>query len=321
MSQQVIGVDIGGTNMRGALVDLDGQITGLRRRSRPEPNGGAGLDEIINFINHIAAEAGRSVQDLAGVGIGIPGWVDHLSGELVFAPKCAGWQGLNMPAYLRQRLGCPVRFGCDPHMAALGEWWLGAGRGHSNFVMVTLGTGIGCGVVIGGKLYTGHHGLAPEFGHMLVAEATETNCHCGIPGCLESLTAGPAIARAGREAARGGQSPLMLAMVEGDFKRITAEVVVAAARKGDGAASGILEQAGRLLGRACANLVNLLEPEVIVVGGGLSAVSELLSPMRQAMKQGSYLIARGYAQVDLVQAELLDDAGIAGAAQLAFTGG
>jgi len=322
MRQQVIGVDIGGTNMRGALVNQDGRITGVHRRPRPEPNGGAGLDEIVNFIKHIAEEAGLSVNDLAGVGIGIPGWVDHLTGELVFAPKFAGWQDLNMPSYLRQRLGCPVYFGCDPHMAALGEWWLGAGRGRSNFVMVTIGTGIGCGIVINGKLYTGHHGFAPELGHTLVADAVETTCSCGTPGCLESLTAGPALAHAGREAARAGRSPRLLALAGGEADQITAETVVAVAREGDPAAVQILDRAGRLLGRACANLVTLLEPECIVVGGGLSSVGELLlTPMRQAMEKESYLISRGYVRVDLVKAKLLDDAGMAGAAFLAFGGG
>jgi glucokinase len=322
MSNLVIGLDIGGTNMRGALVDPDGGITGRRRCPRPRPNGTAGLDEIVDFVCSIAAGAGLATHDLAGIGVGIPGWVDHLSGELIFAPKFAGWQDLQMPAYFRNQWGCPVHFGCDPHMAALGEWWMGAGRGHSNFVMVTLGTGIGCGIVIDGRLYTGHHGFAPEFGHTVVAEVAETDCSCGVPGCLESLAAGPAIGRAGREAARTGHSPQMLALAGGVLERITAEVVVSAAKAGDSAASQILEQAGKLVGLACANLVTLLEPELIIVGGGLSTVGELLlGPMRQAMAKGSYLISRGYVHVDLVPAELLDDAGTAGAACLAFRGG
>lgn len=321
-TQLAIGIDIGGTNMRAALVDRAGQILcHHRRRVALAGDAAAVAAEIIALVAAVGQESGHDPASLAGIGIGIPGWVDRWTGELVFAPKFAALDSRLLSDRLAAGLPCPVHFGCDPHVATLGELWAGAGRGAASFVMITLGTGIGCGIIIEGQLYRGHHGFAPEFGHMIVAEAGEIPCACGIPGCLESLASGPAIGRAGQRAAAEGRGPRLLERAGGRVAAISAETVVACATDGDATARSILERAGRLVGVACANVVSLLEPERIVVGGGLSEVGELLlGLMREEMGRKTYLIAQGYVAVPLVRAELGDRAGVVGAAKLAHDG-
>jgi glucokinase len=309
--------------MRAALVDRSGRIITKHKVPSPRLDGLAGVDRIVKFIGEFAASAGVTLPELDGVGIGIPGWVDRMTGQIRFAPKLVHWEGVPILARLNEGLPCPLYLDVDPHVATLGEQWLGAGRGKRNFVLLTLGTGIGCGIVINGQLYAGHRGYSSEFGHSVVAfgnpEASKARCACGTPGCLESLTAGPAIGRAGQEAARAGRAPLLLALAGGGPESITAETVVAAAQQGDGVALEILGQAGRFLGIGCANLASILEPERIVVGGGLAEVGELLlAPIREAMEKWCYLIAQGYIHVELVPAELGDDAGIVGAAKMVF---
>jgi glucokinase len=318
VSQLAIGVDIGGTNMRAALVDPDGAVVSHARR-RVELGGSAArcAAEIVELAQIVAADVGLTA--IGGIGVGIPGWTNRLSGELVLAPKFSRLNSRELCDGLREKLPCPVYFDSDPHMATLGELWVGAGRNADNFVMITLGTGIGCGIVIGGQLYTGHHGFAPEFGHMIVGEASEIPCACGVPGCLESLASGPAIGHAGQQAAREGRGQLLVEWSGGNAEAISAETVVACARNGDPTALVILQRAGRLIGAACANVVSLLEPERVVVGGGLSDLGELLlGPIRETMQRQSYLIAQGYACPELVKAQLGDRAGVVGAARLAY---
>ena len=320
MSQLAIGVDIGGTNMRAALVDPAGRI--VRHARRPSHIGGdavAYANEIACLAESVAANAGMTLDAVNGVGIGIPGWIDRWTGELVLAPKFAAFNGRILRECLQQRLARPICFDSDPHVATLGELWQGAGRGASDFLMVTLGTGIGCGIVIGGQLYTGYHGFAPEFGHMIVSETSTITCACGVSGCLESLASGPAIGHAGQRAAQEGRASHLLARVNGAAECITAETVVACATEGDDISLAILRRAGRLVGIACANVVSLLEPQRVVIGGGLSEVGEmLLGPIREAMQRHSYLITQGYVSPDFVQAQLGDRAGVVGAARLAY---
>jgi glucokinase len=320
VSQLAIGVDIGGTNMRAALVDPAGRIIHHeRQRSRIGNDAIAYADEIVGLVESVVANAGFSMAVVGGVGIGIPGWIDRWTGELVLAPKFASCNGRVLQERLQERFARPVSFDSDPHVATLGELWQGAGRGALDFVMITLGTGIGCGIVLGGRLYSGHHGFGPEFGHMIVGEVSEIVCACGVRGCLESLASGPAIGQAGRRAAQEGQAPRLLERASGVAERITAETVVACAAEGDEASVAILQRAGQLIGTACANVVSLLEPERIVVGGGLSEVGEiLLGPIRQTMQRCCYLIAQGYVSPEFRVAQLGDRAGVVGAARLAY---
>jgi len=315
-----VGVDIGGTNMRAAVVDHVGSIVAFVRTASPIDDPSRGQQALLEVIRAVTAQAEIPVEELQGVGIGIPGWMDRVSGALTFAPKMAHWQGIFALGALQDELGVPVHVASDPNVATLGELWMGAGRGSRHLIMITLGTGLSCGIVIDGGLYVGRHGMAGEFGHIVIHQADDTVCDCGTIGCLETQAAGPAIARRGQHAAETCPQTLIRDLVSGRVQDVTTATVFAAAEQGDPVANRIVRQAGEMLGSGFATLVSLLEPEKIVVGGGMADVGELLlDPIRTTMAERSYLIARGYISVDIVPAELGDNAGVIGAAKLAFT--
>jgi len=315
-----VGVDMGGTNLRCAVIDQMGQILALIRTASSIAEPKKGKEILIQTIRDVASQAGVRLVDLQGIGLGIPGWLDRISGHLVFAPKMAHWQGFFDLDTIRKELGLPVYADSDPNVATLGELWVGAGRGSRNFIMITLGTGLGCGIVIDGKLYVGEHGMAGEFGHIVINDNTERLCDCDTTGCLEAQAAGPAIARMGRQAVESGKATLISELISGQTENVTTPVVVSAAQKGDPIARSIIEYAGELLGIGFADMVCLFEPEKIIVGGGMAAVGDLiLNPIRQTMAERCYLIANGYISVEIVPAELGDDAGVIGAAKLAFS--
>lgn len=316
-----IGVDIGGTNLRAAVVDQSGQILALTRTKSPIANPTQGHDLLVGAIRAVAAQANVPLHQLQGVGLGIPGWRDRCSGRLVFAPKMAHWQQIFDLARLQNELALPIYVDSDPHVATLGELWVGAGRGSRHLIMITLGTGLGCGIVVDGKLYVGQHGMAGEFGHIIVnADEDAVVCDCGLTGCLETQAAGPAIARQGRVAVERGTTTLINDLVQGHVDCITTATVFCAAERGDPVAQSIVNHAGELIGFGLATLVSLCEPEKIIVGGGMADVGDLLlKPMQQAMARRCYLIARGYITVEFVRAQLGDNAGVIGAARLAFS--
>jgi glucokinase len=314
-----VGVDMGGTNLRAAVIDSTGQILHHLRLTSPIVDPLMGRQVLLQAIQEVTAQAGCQLADLCGVGIGIPGWMDRVRGELVFAPKMAHWQGVVTLDALRQEIGVPVYVDSDPNVATLGEVWVGAGKGSRNLIMVTLGTGLGCGIVVEGQLYAGHHGMSGEFGHIVLAEGEGFVCDCGVADCLETQTAGPAIARSGQQAVAAGEQTLLRDLAGGQAQNVTTASVFAAAAQGDPVASRIVQRAGQRLGSGFATLVSLFEPEKIVVGGGMIDLGELfLAPIRRSMSERCYLIARGYVNVELVPALLGDRAGVIGAAALAF---
>ncbi len=320
MQGAAIGVDIGGTNLRAAVVDEAGCIVHHLRTASPIVDPSSGRQALVQAVREVAMQAQRRLADLCGVGIGIPGWMDRVRGELVFAPKMAHWQDVFDLEDISREVGLPVYVDSDPNVATLGELWMGAGRGSRNLVMITLGTGLGCGIVIDGNLYVGAHGMSGEFGHIIVDSLGEDEpCDCGIVGCLERQAAGPAIARQGRKAVEQGDATLIRDFADGAAQNVTSAMVFAAAAREDRVAQAIVQRAGTLLGYGLATIVSLFEPEKIVVGGGMADVGELIfAPMRQAMKTRCYLIARSYVTVPLVHAELGDTAGVIGAARMAL---
>jgi glucokinase len=316
-----IGVDMGGTNLRAAVVDQNGQLLASIRTASPIADPTKGQETLIQAICDVAARAAVQPTALCGVGLGIPGWMDRVTGRLAFAPKMAHWQDVFDLAAIQAELCLPLYVDSDPNVATLGELWMGAGRGSRNMVMITLGTGLGCGIVIDGKLYAGHHGMSGEFGHIVVNDFSEVPCDCGVIGCLETQAAGPAIARQGKLAVASGRDTLMSSLVDGCASNVTTSTVFAAAADGDPVARAIIEHAGELLGTGLATLVSLFEPEKIIIGGGMADRGEpLLEPMRRTMASRCYLISMGYVSVDLVLAHLGDTAGMIGAAKLAFVG-
>lgn len=314
-----VGIDMGGTNLRAAVVDCNGQIIASIRRPSPIADAVNGQASFIQAIHDVALEARVEPSALCGVGIGIPGWMDRVTGQLVFAPKLVHWQEFFDLRVLQRELALPITVDSDPNVATLGELWAGAGRGTRNMVMVTLGTGLGCGIVIDGKLYAGHRGMSGEFGHIVINEYGDTICDCGTRGCLETQASGPAIARQGKQAVARGDETLMRDLADGKADDVTTSIVFAAAARGDAAAGAIVEGAGKVLGIGLANLVSLFEPEMLIIGGGMADVGELiLDPMRRAMTSHCYLLSMGYISLALSMAQLGDNAGMVGAAKLVF---
>ncbi|HUF54493.1 MAG TPA: ROK family protein [Dehalococcoidia bacterium] len=303
-------IDLGGTNVRAIVADLDGNIRGDdKRRSRAGEGPEVTIGTLLDSLAHACSDADVAPSTLAGLGIATPGWVDSEKGVVPAAPQLIGWRDVPIVRMLEERLGIPVRLENDANAAALGENTYGAGRGTKHMVYITVSTGIGAGIIAEGRLYGGARGSAGELGHTIV-DPDGPPCGCGNRGCLESLSSGTAIARSAAEAATDGRSPA-LAEVKQREGRISARLVAEAARAGDGTAIRIYEEAGHYLGIALANVVNLLSPEAIVLGGGVMLSKNLfLDTAERTMREMALEEPLKY--VRLVAAELGDHAGSLG---------
>lgn len=315
MATRVIGIDAGGTKLLAGLVD--GDLTVHRRvlrRWRGEDTDGV-LDVLVGAIAELRAGAG----DVAAIGVGIPSQVDFERGRSVSSVHLPLWD-VPVRDLLAERLGLPVYVDNDANLAALAEQRRGAAAGAEHVVMLTLGTGIGGGLVLGGRLYRGTSGAAAELGHMVVDPAGPP-CPGACPnrGCLEALASGTALGRAGAEAAeRAPESALGLARAAG--REITGALVTELAIAGDATARAVLEDVGRKLGVGIANLVNIFNPQVVVVGGGASAAGDLLlEPARAVVREQVLPPSRDEVRVE--RARFGDEAGMIGAALLALEEG
>lgn len=312
-NEWVVGVDLGGTNLRAALVDASGA---LHERHRMATDAGAGVDAVVSRI----AEAVRHVAaghegEIEGVGIGAPGLVDPLHGIVRIPPNLPGWQEVPLAALVRKATGYPTRVGNDTNMVALAEWKCGAGRGARHMVCLTLGTGVGGGLVLDSRLYLGARGGAAEIGHMTV-DPEGPPCKCGNRGCLERLIGAEGMVERARQVIDAGAGEGMLSEAGGDPRKVTPEIIARAAGRGDGAARELLRESGEYLGIALASIVNLLDPEIIVIGGGISRAGELvLGPARATMRRRSMRLEGR--EIPVVPAALGDDAGVIGASFLA----
>jgi glucokinase len=315
----VAGVDLGGTNVRTCIARADGAILARARTPTPADDGPAVVVErIVAGVRELAQTAGVAVRQLAGVGVGAPGPLDMRSGIVFSPPNLAGWHDVPLAALLRDALGVPVHIGNDANLAAVGERAFGAGRGIDNLVYMTVSTGIGGGVIVAGKLFVGSSGTAAEIGHMTV-DLHGPRCKCGNIGCLEAIAAGPAIARSGREAARGAPESRLLALAGGTADRVTTSLVVQAAREGDAVAQAVFERAAEAIGVGCVNLVNLFNPRRIIIGGGVSQAGELLfAPVRRVVAERALPSPRDACTI--VGAGLGDDCGLYGAVALVAHG-
>ena len=307
-----IGVDIGGTKVAGGVVDEHGRVVDRTRRFTPGTDVAATEATIADVVAELA---GRNEVD--AVGIGAAGWIANDRATVLFAPHLA-WRNEPLRDALSQAIGLPVVVENDANAAAWAEYRFGAARDAQAVVMVTLGTGIGGGLVVGGTLYRGAFGVGCEYGHMSVVPDGR-RCACGNRGCWEMYASGTALAHDARELALvapvAGHRLMQLA--EGDLDRLTGQLVTDAAREGDPAAMEIYTAMGRWLGRGLANLAAVLDPTVFVIGGGVSEAGELLlQPARQTFAE--QLTGRGFRPAaDIVLAELGPEAGLIGAADLA----
>jgi glucokinase len=308
----VIAVDLGGTRIRAALSNLEGHF--LRRlewSTEAERGRDAALERIVALIQEVRGDVPHG--ELLGVGVGTPGPLDPRAGLVLSAPNMPGWNDLPLRTILEQQIGLPVRLVNDANGAVLGEWLFGAGRGRQNLIYVTISTGIGGGVITDGHLLLGHCGLAGEVGHMTL-QADGPRCNCGNYGCWEALASGTAIAREGAAAARDGRSPLLAELCQGQPEQVDARMVGQAARQGDPVAGQIVKQAARYCGVGLVNLLHLYSPEIILVGGGVSKMGDLLfQPMCRIARKQAMPAYRG---VPIEPASLGEDMGLLGAVAL-----
>jgi len=307
---QAIGIDVGGTKINAFRVARDGTI--VERSSAPTPAD----DDDATMARMVELARSLTTPEVVAIGVGAAGLVDAAEGVLRFAPNLA-WRNMPIAQRMRDALGLPCQLDNDASMAAYGEFRFGAGRGYRHLLLVAVGTGIGGGIVADGRLFRGAHGFAAEIGHIIV-EPGGPLCGCGNRGCWEQVAAGRAIGRLGREAVVEHPHSILWRLAEGDPANVTGKVVTQAAMQGDPVAVGIIAEAGRRLGEGIAGLVNVLDPQVVVVGGGVIVAGDLLLDPARASYQDA-VEGPGYRpRLPIVPAQLGNDAGAVGAATVAL---
>lgn len=306
-----IGVDAGGTKVRGLLVDTtEGTILDRRTVGTPAEDSEASLRAIVS----VARELMGGADPVLAIGVGAAGMVDR-QGVMRFAPNVA-WRDVPIRDEVAAETGLPTVVDNDANAAAWGEFRYGAGREFNDMLLVTVGTGIGGGIVSDGRLVRGAHGFAGEIGHIIV-EPNGPRCGCGNLGCWEQVASGRALDRLGREAAERQPSSELARIAGSDPQSVTGRLVSKAAQNGDPVAVHVFEEVGRRLGEGIAGLVNVVDPEVVVVGGGVADVGDLLlDPARRAFEE-SVEAPQHRPPVPIVRATLGNDAGAVGAADLA----
>lgn len=313
MRRFVVGVDLGGTQVRAVLTDEEG--TPLKRVSTLTL-AHEGPHKVMARVQDCIEQVleGIAPSDVLGIGIGAPGTVNPWTGVLANATNIPGLHNWPLRDQLAERFGVPVFVGNDAKLAALGEHRFGAGKQASSIVYLTVSTGIGGGVIDGGRLLLGAHGWATELGHVVV-EPRGPRCACGNIGCLEAVAAGPAIARHAIELLRTGQSSRLTSMVEGKLDQITAKEVAAAAREGDTLALQVMKRASFYLGIAMVSFIHTFDPQLIVVGGGVSKAGDLLlEPVRSIVAERA--MNEEWRHTPIIRAILGDDVGLLGAVAL-----
>ncbi len=278
---RTVGIDVGGTKCLGVALDDDGRVIAEDRR--PTPRGPGSLPKLIDTLAELAGALGPFDE----LGVGVPGLVTH-EGVLRAAPNLDGVAEFDVAGQLAARVGRRVHVDNDATCATVSEWLYGAGKGATDMVLVTLGTGIGGGLVAGGKLQRGKHGFAGEYGHMVV-DPDGPPCPCGRRGCWERYASGSGLARLAREAAIGRRVSRLLDIAGGDPEAVRGEMVQQAAREGDLDALAVIDDFGRWVALGLVNLANSLDPEMFVLGGGLAAGADLyLDPIKKWFRELIY---------------------------------
>jgi glucokinase len=310
-----IGVDIGGTKVLAGAVDEAGVVTRTARRATPGRR--VDITQVEDALEAAVLEAADGAP-IAGVGVAAAGFVDATGERVMFAPHLP-WQGQNLRERLGKRWSVPVVLDNDANCAALAEWTYGAARGASSAIVVTMGTGIGGALLLGGQLVRGANGMAGEFGHMQVVPRGQA-CECGGHGCWEQYSSGNALVRFARQR-MGDQSSVLEEATAGYPDRLTGPMVTGAAEAGDRVARQAFSTVGDWLGVGVANLVAAFDPDVVVVGGGVAEAGDrLLEPARNALQRS--LVGAAHRVVPpLVSAVLGPEAGLVGAAELARRAG
>lgn len=305
----ILAADFGGTHLRAAIVDEAGTIAARNEIDTPERREDV-LEPVLELLERTARAADGRPDACC---IASAGLIDAKRGRVIISPNIPGFRGLEIGEPAGERLGMPVYLENDASAAALGEHRFGAGRDFEQLVHLTLGTGIGGGLVLDGRLYRGARGFAGEVGHMIV-DAQGPECACGSRGCLEALASGTAFARRAKRLVESGRSPALAKLVGGEEP--SGEHLQAAAQQGDALSEAEIRNAGHYLGLGIGSLINILNPEAVTFSGGLLAMGEMyFEPMRKALAAMAYGPTSGVA---IRFSELGDDAGLLGAAAVAF---
>ena len=311
-----IGIDVGGTNVKIALVDENGKI--IYSNSVPT-YAKMGYEYTVNNIKQaikdLMNETETQPKDIQGIGFDFPGQVDYKTGVVKLAPNIPGWVNVPIAQMIEEEFHIPTKIDNDVRCAALGEMLFGAGRGCENFVCITVGTGIGSGLVVNGQIVRGASNAAGELGHIKLQMKDGPICGCGDTGCLEAFASGPSIVAMAQDYIKGGKSTKFREMAAAEGGEITPYMVAKAAEAGDPVAKRIFEIVGEYIGIGLTSVINLLNPEKVIIGGGVAEAGDLLfNPIRKTIKERAMVVA-GEA-VEIVPAQLGNSAGVIGASML-----
>ena len=313
----VLAIDLGGTKIIAAIVSNQGRV--MAREYRPtlaDEGPQAVINRVLSTIDRLLSLSRVDSSRLSSISIAAAGAINFEKGLVTSSPNLPGWQNIPLRDIVREKYRVNTFLINDASAAALGEHRFGAGREVNNLVLLTLGTGIGGGIIINGRLYSGPCGSAGEIGHMTI-DVNGPRCSCGNIGCLEMLASGTAVAKEAISRIRQGERSSLTDIVEGKIESITAEKVGVAAQGGDSLALEVVLKAATYLGVGMVNLVNIFNPEMIIVGGGMAKMGDLLlDPARQVVRERAFQLPAQ--AVSIVPAQLGDDAGMLGAAIFAF---
>ncbi len=309
-----IGVDVGGTNVKIALVNENGAIQVSKKiPTHAELGYEYTVRSIKQAINDIIAEANISKNELDGIGFGFPGQIDYKNGVVRDLPNIPGWNNVPITSIMEQEFGVKTRVDNDVRCAALGELKYGAGQNAKNLICVTLGTGIGSAIIIDGKLVRGASNAAGEIGHIKLGIHDGPICGCGDTGCFEAYASGPAIVAMAKDYINGGKSAKFRELADG--KEIEPFFVAKAAQQGDAVSKKIFEIIGERIGVGLSSVVNLLNPEKIVIGGGVADAGDVIfEPIKRTIRERTLKVSSE--ALEVVPAQLGNDAGVIGACLL-----
>ena len=314
----VVGVDLGGTNVSVGVLPLDGgngDVMALETKPTEAHKGAKYVvDKMVAMVNEairtVISEHGGSKDDFAGIGIGSPGPLDRETGTIINTPNL-GWRNFPLRDLISNAVGLPAALDNDANCATYGEWWLGAGKDVDTLVGFTLGTGIGGGIVLNGQIFHGVSDSAAEIGHTTI-DSTGRKCKCGNYGCLEAYASGPAIAARAVEGIEAGAETVLPDLVDGDLDQITAATVYEGAVLGDAYANEVMKETAKFLGTGIANIINILNPEMVVIAGGVTQAGDhLFVPLRAEIRRRAFRSAEEACEI--VPAKLLGTAGVIGA--------
>lgn len=316
MEKVAIGVDLGGTNIRAGIVDKDGRVLKKIEGSTSVQNGrDVVIDRLVDSIKELKDEAKRNSIVVSVIGLGASGIISAKKGVIVLSPNLPNWIDVPLRDIVMKRTGIPVVLENDANAYAFGEKWRGAGKDFQDFFLITLGTGVGGGIILGGEIFHGADGMAGEIGHMTV-NPEGPSCGCGNNGCLEVYASAKGIIERTIKSIEAGGETRLKEITEGNFYKITSEMVYQAAKEGDSLARDVIREMGRYLGIGMATLINLFNPEAIIIGGGVKDAWDLfIEPAKREIERRAFSIPSE--RVRIIQSTL-DDGGILGAAGVAF---